>query len=335
MINKLYVNFKKIIKQNLFIIILLILTFLLFFIKLPFYVDTGGGIINLDEKVKIKSSYNQEGSINLTYVSELDGNLIFVLLSYVLPNWDLVSTDESVASNETISESEFRNKMLLNEANSYALINAFNYAKKEYNIESRELYVTYVDENSNTNLKVGDKILSVDGINDLDKDSLKNYINSKDTDDTIKFEVINNNKKVTKTAKVLSSDGKKIVGIMLTENILLKTNPNVTFNFSKSESGSSAGLMTSLQIYNKITKEDITNGKIISGTGTIDTQGNVGSVAGIEYKLKAANKYASIFFVPNGENYKEAIELKKKNKYNIKVVGVSTFSDVIFYLKNS
>ena len=93
--------------------------------------------------------------------------------------------------------------------------------------------------------------------------------------------------------------------------------------------------MTSLAIYNALTSEDITNGHIIVGTGTIDSDGNVGSVGGVKYKLAGAIKNkAKIFIVPNGENYKEAIELKEKNNYDIEIVGVSTFKEAVDYLKN-
>ena len=36
-----------------------------------------------------------------------------------------------------------------------------------------------------------------------------------------------------------------------------------------------------------------------------------------------------IFLVPNGDNYKEAIKEKEKNKYNIKIYGVDTFDEAL------
>jgi PDZ domain-containing protein len=73
----------------------------------------------------------------------------------------------------------------------------------------------------------------------------------------------------------------------------------------------------------------------IVGTGTIDIDGKVGEIGGVKYKLKGAIKNdADIFFVPNGKNYEEAIKLKKKHGYDIKIVGVSTLDDAISYLEN-
>jgi PDZ domain-containing protein len=63
--------------------------------------------------------------------------------------------------------------------------------------------------------------------------------------------------------------------------------------------GPSAGLMFSLGIIDKLKPEDLTGGKIIAGTGTIDDEGNVGPIGGIPQKLVGAKDAgAQIFLVP-------------------------------------
>jgi PDZ domain-containing protein len=53
---------------------------------------------------------------------------------------------------------------------------------------------------------------------------------------------------------------------------------------------------------------DLTHGKRIMGTGTIDVDGTVGSIGGIKTKNHHADLYhADYFFVPE-ENYDEAME---------------------------
>jgi PDZ domain-containing protein len=91
----------------------------------------------------------------------------------------------------------------------------------------------------------------------------------------------------------------------------------------------------SLAIYNKLVKEDLTKGLTIVGTGTIDSEGNVGEISGIEYKLRGAvDAHADIFLAPLGANYDDAIKIAKKKKYNIKIIGVSTFNDALNYLRS-
>jgi PDZ domain-containing protein len=71
--------------------------------------------------------------------------------------------------------------------------------------------------------------------------------------------------------------------------------------------GPSAGLMFTLGIIDKLKPEDLTGGKIIAGTGTIDDEGNVGPIGGIPQKLVGAHDAgAQIFLVPK-DNCAEAL----------------------------
>ncbi len=54
--------------------------------------------------------------------------------------------------------------------------------------------------------------------------------------------------------------------------------------------GPSAGLMFTLGIIDKLEPDDLTGGKIIAGTGTIDDEGNVGPIGGIPQKLVGAKR---------------------------------------------
>jgi PDZ domain-containing protein len=65
--------------------------------------------------------------------------------------------------------------------------------------------------------------------------------------------------------------------------------------------GPSAGLMFTLGIIDKLRPADLTGGKIIAGTGTIDDEGNVGPIGGIPQKLVGAKDAgAQLFLVPAG-----------------------------------
>ena len=93
--------------------------------------------------------------------------------------------------------------------------------------------------------------------------------------------------------------------------------------------------MLTLAIYSHLNQIDLTDGKTIVGTGTIDINGNVGEISGIKYKLiGAVNKHADIFLVPEGENYEEAKKVKKEKGYDIDLVPVETFDEALKYLKN-
>jgi PDZ domain-containing protein len=65
--------------------------------------------------------------------------------------------------------------------------------------------------------------------------------------------------------------------------------------------GPSAGMMFALGIIDKVGTDDLTDGRFVAGTGTIDADGNVGAIGGIQLKMIAArNAGATVFLAPAG-----------------------------------
>ena len=93
--------------------------------------------------------------------------------------------------------------------------------------------------------------------------------------------------------------------------------------------------MLTLTIYNAISDEDIIKGRNISGTGTISSDGTVGEIDGVNYKIMgAAREGMDIAFVPSS-NYEEAVETKEKYNYDIEIIKVDTFDELVEYLRNN
>ncbi|MET9052728.1 PDZ domain-containing protein [Streptomyces sp. SID8359] len=66
--------------------------------------------------------------------------------------------------------------------------------------------------------------------------------------------------------------------------------------------GPSAGLMFSLGIIDKLTPGDLTGGRFVAGTGTIDDAGKVGPIGGITMKLVGARDAGARYFLTPDEN---------------------------------
>lgn len=320
----------NIIKNNISFIIFLVVTYFILSFELPFYIEAPGGLIDLKDRYEIKDSYQVKGSINMTYVKEYKATLGTILISKLNKDLDLYKKNEILPSNITEEENEFLGEMMLKEASSNAIINAYKKANKEYKIEEEKLYVTYIYKEANTNLEIKDEIKSIDGVKVNNKEEIYKIIKDKKINDKINIKVINDNKEYNRYAYILEDN---IIGIIVTSDKNIITTPNIKINYKNNEYGSSGGLMTTLSIYSKLIDYDITKGYIISGTGTIDENGNVGEIDGVKYKLKGAVKEgADIFLVPSKDNYEEAIKIKKENNYNIEIVEVKTFDDAINYL---
>ncbi|HHT38805.1 MAG TPA: hypothetical protein GXZ95_05320 [Mollicutes bacterium] len=330
-----YEKIKLTIKENYKFIIFLISFYLILTIPLPYYIHTPGGLIDISDKVEIENEHQKKGSINLSYVTEMKGNVLTYLLSYVIPNWDLVDKGDYVLNNETYEDVIYRNKLLLEEANANATIVAYREAQKKIEIKEQHYYVVYIDEQADTTLQIGDELIDIEGTK---VSSMKDYIDvvsKASIGDNLNITVIDKKGNKTKrTAKVFSYKNEKVTGIIAISKYDLETEPDIEFHFKETESGPSGGLMMTLAIYNKLIDEDLTKGFTIVGTGTIDVDGNVGEISGIEYKVKGAIKSkADIFLVPTGSNYEEAIKVAEKFNHKIKIIGVSTFYDALNYLR--
>ena len=98
---------------------------LLFLIKIPYQVEMPGGIIDLNNRVTVDGEETQiEGSFNMSYVSVVQGSIPYALLSYVIPDWDLVKSDDVKNENETIDEANKRDKLQLEQSKNYAIVAA-------------------------------------------------------------------------------------------------------------------------------------------------------------------------------------------------------------------
>lgn len=333
---KLFKTIKEYLKNYYKIIIVYIVILALFLVKFPYYISAPGGLINTNDKIKTQDNFKIKGSLNMAYVSEIQATIPTLIFSAINKDWDVEKENEVKNDNETIEEKNYRNKKLLEEANDISLLVAYKNSDIDYTITNNKVYVTYIDEISKTNLKIGDQILKVDNQKIKDKNSLFEYISTKKINDKITLKVKDiNGKTQTRKATLINVLETPKVGAVITETFDINSNKKVTFNFKETESGSSGGLMMTLTIYSHLNKIDLTNGKTVVGTGTIDINGNVGEISGIKYKLiGAASKNADIFIVPKGENYKEAKKIKKQKGYKIDLVPVGTFEEALKYLKN-
>lgn len=327
--NKIYEKPLKFIKNNYKFLLVYILLLLLVTIRLDYEVYMPGGLTNLNKRITVENSSEKDGSFNLTYVKAKPGTIPIILLSYVIPSWDLISIDDERIDEESKEDILKRGKVDLKTSEAKAIKVAFDKANIPYEIVNNKLVVYHVLEESKSDLKVGDTIKSINGEEVNTFNEFKSIISKSEVNSAFNITVIRNNKEKEVKATIIENEGEKVLGLYLVETFDIKSEIDVEFNYKASESGSSGGLMSTLEIYNRLIKEDITKGLKIAGTGTIDTDGTVGEIAGVKYKLAGAVKNkADIFIVPEA-NYEEAKELKEENNYNIKLIEAKTFDNVI------
>ncbi|MFC8129601.1 PDZ domain-containing protein [Streptomyces sp. NPDC057302] len=120
-----------------------------------------------------------------------------------------------------------------------------------------------------------------------------------------------------------AKDGRAIVGI--------QAGTDHTFPFTvdiklADVGGPSAGLMFALGIVDKLTPSDLTGGKFVAGTGTIDDKGKVGPIGGIGMKTVGARAKGAEYFLTPKDNCATAA---KDVPDGLTLVKVNTIDDAV------
>lgn len=325
-------KFKEILKEYKIYLIVIVLSVIIFNIKVPYYILAPGGIIPIDDRIETDNVNDSEGSINLLYVTQYDGNVSSLILSFFLKNWDIEILEKVRLSNETTEELHKRNQIMLDNSMQNAIFVAYKHAGKNIEITGKKNIIIGTTEDNE--LKINDEILSVNDIEVEDINTLKDVISKTEVGESIKLKIKRNGKELEFAIPVTLKNNMKVIGVVMITNYEYELDPKLKLNFKDSEGGSSGGVMMAVSIYNAITEDDITKGLNIGGTGTIDILGNVGEIDGVKYKIMGAVKNdLDLVFVPSA-NYEEAIDTKNANNYDIEIISIDTFDDVINYLEN-
>lgn len=101
-----------------------------------------------------------------------------------------------------------------------------------------------------------------------------------------------------------------------------------TIDFRKRNiGGPSAGLSYALAIYDLLSPDDVAKGRVVATTGTIDLDGRVGPIGGVDEKVESAkSKDASLFLVPEEE-------VGDADGGSLDVRGVETLDDALQVLR--
>ncbi|GAA2072153.1 PDZ domain-containing protein [Streptomyces albiaxialis] len=134
-------------------------------------------------------------------------------------------------------------------------------------------------------------------------------------------------REVTVTTKKAQEDGRAIVGIQPTAGHTFPFQVDIKL---ADVGGPSAGLMFALGIVDKLTKDDLTGGKFVAGTGTIDDAGKVGEIGGIQMKTVAARAQGAEYFLTPKGNCPTAAKDKPDG---LTLVKTGTMDDAMDALK--
>ena len=138
---------------------------------------------------------------------------------------------------------------------------------------------------------------------------------------------VNRGEQQTTAALTTIAPQEGTTGSLLGLSLKISVDGTVEASFGLSDvGGPSAGMMFALGVVDEITPGSLTGGKDISGTGTINMDGQVGPIGGIQQKMAGARNSGSRFFLAPASN---CDEVRGHEPEGMQVFAVSTLHEAV------
>lgn len=324
---------------------LVVLLFLFMnYVSWPYMLYGPGSAEPVGPRVETGHKLDEKGELLFTTVSTYSRpNLFAIIYAWIDPRMDIQTQEKATGGATNLAA--YRNLLawMRDSSEATALVAAYDVMNKPIDVlEQGVIVVRFLPESKarEHGLQEGDIITSVDGKEAKTVQELVNYISAKKPGDKVKLSGTRGKETFNVTVPLISMPPANRTGVGFQNDTVLKVTPPdpVKFDFEDT-GGPSAGLMMTLEIIAQLTGEDLTRGYRIAGTGTIDADGKVGQIGGIQYKLMAADREkADFFLVPYDEkqglvNWKQAEETVKDLDLKPKLVPVANLSQALEFLK--
>ncbi len=327
-------------KKNRFLKAALILAALIIlglYIRIDYFIVQPSRAVDLSTLIAVENAYIDQdtGKLYLVTISQQRASIITAAYGYFHPYMELKAIDTVIP--EGMDEDEYRLQLreIMNESQQLAQVVALKRAGYEVDIVSDGVIVVGMldDAPAENYLVEGDIIITVDDKRVALATEVSALVQDRLVGEEVKLGITRDEddlELIIPTGANPDDPDMPFLGILIQTS---SWEPSIPLQIDMNTGrigGPSAGLMFVLEILNQLTPEDITSGKMIAGTGTIDLNENIGRVGGVRQKVVAAkNVGAEIFFVPEG-NYYQAVNVIS----NIKVVPVSNLEDVLEYISS-
>ncbi|MEK3877450.1 SepM family pheromone-processing serine protease [Paenibacillus sp. FSL M7-0420] len=330
------------IRASAYLFSFVVILYVVVFMNTPYIVYQPGSASEVAPMIKVENADPQEqGTFMMTTVSASYANVALLIASVFNSNAEVV-LKETRLQDKTEQEYAAEQVFYMNSSQSYAVQAAYHAAGVPYEDVVDYLYVFSVPEAANQDrFKPGDKIISVGGQKAADPAALSKLLSVHQIGDSVEVSLQRDGKEIKEQVKLVgvkdkdASAARPGFGVVIgaVQKVEPKEEGKAVSFVDTNVGGPSAGLMFTMEIYNRLTPGDLTKGRKVAGTGTIDAEGNVGPIGGVKHKIVAADrKGAEIFFVPV-KNYDEAKAKADQIGTNMKLVPVSTLPDALKYME--
>ncbi len=266
-----------------------------------------------------------EGHLNLTTVSLRDGLSLFQGIGmWMSGTYELQPRDLYFPPDQTVEQVQQENTAQMSSSEMNASMAALNYLRKPIVLG---VGAVAAKGPADGKLKVDDRISTVDGTAVATPQALLDVLKRHKPGDEIAVTVQRGAQRLTEQVTLGTrpdDPARPLFGITPT---MVAEDPNINIRFNVGDiGGPSAGLMLTLSVIDEMTPGNLSGGKFVAGTGTIDPEGKVGEIGGIPHKIKAASEAgATVFLVPAGN----CAAASDGAPDGIELVKVSTLTDAM------
>jgi PDZ domain-containing protein len=315
------------------VVALIGLVFALNFYRLPVVALSPGPMEDVLARLKVEGSrvYDSEGKLYLTSVG-IDDNVRFyeALLDMANRDVQLVPRAQLYPEEQDSAEIDKENVALMDRSKETATVVALR--QVGYKIEPSGVEVTEVVAGAPADgkLRAGDEILAADGHLVDSTDEVRKAITGHKPGERVAFRVERGKGEKNVSVEVQEVEDQPRVGILL-RDLFPDLPVKVTIQTQNNIGGPSAGLMFTLSIIDKLTREDLTGGRRIAGTGEIALDGSVLPVGGVGEKLIAVHRLGVTTFLIPAEN---CAGVKGQVPDGLRLVKVSKVDDALRFLRD-
>ena len=305
-------------------------------VKVPYYLISPGEARGVAELIKVKGEqarvYEPKGKILFTTVS-LAGN---VNVYEALLGW--LDDDVQVIDEEQITGGASRQEV--RQLNIQAMVDSKLTATKvalerlgyRVAVTGDGALVTLVSPQTPAEgaLQVGDVITAVDGEGVTLHDQVVTRVRQRRPGDQVDIRFRRNGTdQDVRLTTATGGEGQPLIGVQLQTNDLRYDFP-VDVNIETGlVGGPSAGLAFTLALLDDLSPGELTGGRSVAVTGTIDADGQVGLVGGVAQKTVTARRAGAAAFLVPPQEAKEA----RAHAGKMRIIPVSTLDEALVALE--
>jgi len=301
-------------------------------IELPYLAYSAGPVSDAADSVVAAEVdvYPPDGELLMLTVVSQDVNIFEALIAGVDPTVDLVRKEAVRREGET--DEEYRNRVLqqMDDSNFRAISVALEYLG--YEMVPSEVVVNEIVDGvpAASVIELGDTIRRV---NDVEIERVADFgpaLAGFEVGDLVRIDVEREGSIVELEVELAEREeepGTPMIGIVLGE---LTEAPFPISIEAGDVGGPSAGMMHTIAIIDALTEGELTGGRVIAGTGTIQLDGSVGSIGGIRQKVVGAEAAGAEYILVPAGNYEAAITAERSS---IEIVSVATLDEAVTFLE--